>query len=137
MPKKKTASRPIKHNHSEHALKISLIIIGMLVVGFVGGYVLAKARYVGKIHDISVMFSNKDAQMNMMLKGQPDKIMMQNGRVMMTKNGSVNEIEDPVTLKDGTKVMPDGSYQRPGEDVMMMQNGDVFDMNGQMMQYGK
>lgn len=137
MPKKKTTSRPVRHNHSDLSMKIALIIIVMLLVGFIGGYFLAKAKYVGKIRDISVMFSNKDTQLQMMLKGQPDKVMMQNGKMMMTKNGRVDELEDPVTLKDGTRVMPDGSYQRPGKDVMMMQNGDVFDMNGTMMQYGK
>lgn len=71
MPKKKvkSSSRIVrnKKSHPKSAL-ITWIILGVLVVGLFVGYMVAKVKYMHYIDQISIMFSQRDSELNEMKK---------------------------------------------------------------------
>lgn len=66
MAKKKRKSSPSGKRVKSHpkAAMITWIILGALIVGLVAGYMVAKAKYMYYIGQISIMFSQKDSQLN-------------------------------------------------------------------------
>lgn len=61
-----------------------------------------------------------------------DGIIMQNGKMMMMKQGNTFPMTQDMTLTDGTKVMKNGTVVRPDGQTTMMSNGDVMTMSGQL-----
>lgn len=64
MAKKKTTRRAgVKHLHKK-AHVITWVVFLALFLGLAGGYLIAKAKYVNKIGVISIMFNQKDSELN-------------------------------------------------------------------------
>jgi hypothetical protein len=59
-----------------------------------------------------------------------DHIVMQDGRVMMMKNGEMNSLDEELTLPDGTKVMIDGTVMMPDGATRMMAEGETMLIQG-------
>ncbi|MBI2032873.1 MAG: hypothetical protein HYT10_00165 [Candidatus Levybacteria bacterium] len=108
------------------------VVVIALVVGFGAGYLMARAKYTAKIGVISVLLSKKDDEVKA-LKAKMNKVMMQNGRMMIMTDGEVSRLNEDLTLSDGTKMMRNGEYQKPNQPMMRMQNGEAMDMDGNMM----
>ena len=62
-----------------------------------------------------------------------DGIMMKDGKLMITQNGKTMPMETEMTLKNGTRVMTDGTYMDKNGSTMRMKNGDHMMMSGKMM----
>ena len=57
---------------------------------------------------------------------------MENGKVLliMDETGMGIKMENDMTLKNGTIIKPDGSYQLQSGIQLQLQNGQVMDANG-------
>jgi hypothetical protein len=134
--KRKTIAsvRKTSGTHPKAAL-ITWIVVGALVLGLVGGYFFAKIKYGYYNYLISVMYSQRDSELNQMKSrlSHMNGVFRVGGKMMIMKEGAVSLMTDEMTLSDGTKVMPNGKYQKPGADTMMLQNGQAMDMNGNII----
>jgi hypothetical protein len=59
-----------------------------------------------------------------------DGYLMQDGKMMMIKNGQTMLMEKEMVMPDGTKVMPDGTVTRGNAKKVKLVNGMMVDMNG-------
>lgn len=121
-------------SHQRSAL-ITWIIVIAIVLSLAGGYMIAKTKYTGYISQISVMFSEKDTELNKMKAkmNEMNGVMKVGGKMMIMRDGKVSMLTEEITLEDGTVVMPNGRYQKPDGEKVMMQNGEGFDLKGNMM----
>ena len=65
-------------------------------------------------------------------KGQ-ECVMMKEGKMMVMKDGKTMNMDKPITLKNGTMVMNDGTVKMKDGKTMMMKEGESMDMDGKMM----
>lgn len=133
--KTKTKTVPAKQIQKK-AHVITWVVFLALILGLVGGFMIAKAKYMHKIDLISVMFSKRETERNQIKSkmGKMNKVMKQSGEVWIMKDGNVMILEKEFTLSDGTKVMPSGRYMKPEQnDIMILQDGEGLDMNGNLI----
>lgn len=59
-------------------------------------------------------------------------LLMENGKVLliMDETGMGIKMENDMTLKNGTSIKPNGSYQLQSGIQLQLQNGQVMDANG-------
>ncbi|MCA1758788.1 MAG: hypothetical protein LC658_03380, partial [Bacteroidales bacterium] len=62
----------------------------------------------------------------------PDGVLMQNGKVMVVKNGKKKTLDQDMTMNNGTKIMCDGNYIKEDGTKTMMKEGEHMDMEGKM-----
>jgi len=79
-------------------------------------------------NDTMVLQNNK-----MLHQMKTDHIMMQNGKMVMVKDGNTMPINKDMTMKNGTILMTNGKYKMKNGTAMMMKEGDMMDMNGGMI----
>ena len=53
-----------------------------------------------------------------------DRIMMQDGKVLISRKGELMLLDEDMTMPDGTKVMMDGTMMMPDGTTRMMQEGE-------------
>lgn len=63
--KKTTRTVSAKHLHKKAHL-LTWVVFLALIIGLVGGFLFAKAKYMYRIDLISVMFSQRDSELNEM-----------------------------------------------------------------------
>ncbi len=61
-----------------------------------------------------------------------DGVEMENGQMMVNKNGEKMTMDQEMTMNDGTKVMTDGSVVKPDGTTVQMKDGDAMLMDGTM-----
>lgn len=64
------------------------------------------------------------------LTTHPDGYTMQNGKMMIIKDGKVTMMEKDVTLSNGTVIMSNGYYMEKGGAKIMMKEGQHMDIYG-------
>jgi hypothetical protein len=89
----------------------------------------AKAQ-VNNAQQDSVQNKMQDHQMQ---HPKTDHVMMQNGKMMVMKQGKLMPMEKDITLKNGTKFMTDGTCITKDGNKTMIKEGEMMDMNGKMM----
>jgi hypothetical protein len=62
---------------------------------------------------------------------QGDMVMMQNGKVMVTRNGETMPMEEELTMADGTKIMPNGQLLMNDGTARMMEEGETMMLQGE------
>lgn len=62
---------------------------------------------------------------------QQDHILMQDGKVMIMRNGEMSPIEEEMILPDGTKIMIDGTMMMPNGATRMMAEGETMILQGE------
>ena len=55
-----------------------------------------------------------------------DHILMQDGRVMIMRNGEMKPMDEEMTLPDGTRVMIDGTMRDANGTIRMMAEGETI-----------
>ncbi len=103
-----------------------------LVIGLVGGFMVAKVKYSAKITTLSIMYNQKDGQLNE-LKAQANRMMLLNGQMYVMKDGQLSPMTEDMILTNGSKVMKNGEVVLPGGKTMMMGNGDSIGMDGTVL----
>jgi len=62
-----------------------------------------------------------------------DCVMMEKGKMMVMKDGKTMPMDKEMKMKNGTTVKPDGTCITKDGKKTMMKEGDMMDMNGDMM----
>ena len=62
---------------------------------------------------------------------QQDHILMQDGKVMVMRNGEITPMEKEMTMPDGTKIMIDGTMMMPDGTTRMMAEGETILLQGE------
>jgi hypothetical protein len=62
---------------------------------------------------------------------QEDHIVMENGRVMITRNGERGPMDEDMTMPDGTRVGVDGTVMMPDGTMRMMDEGETMLLQGE------
>ena len=60
-----------------------------------------------------------------------DHIMMQDGRVMIRRNGETLPMDEEITLPDGTRVKSDGTVRMPDGAMRMLAEGETMLLQGE------
>ena len=76
---------------------------------------------------------NQIVQNNRADKSNPDGVLMQNGKVMLVKNGQMTVLDHDMTMSNGTKVMSDGTCVKKDGTRTMLTEGQHIDMSGNMV----
>lgn len=124
------ASKKNVKTDSDMTMKIFVVVA--LVIAFVGGYLIARAKYKPQLQELSKMVLDKDAALQQM-KSNTNKVMMKDDKMWIVENGEVKEMDSDVMMPSGDKVMMDGKVQKADGTDMMMKNGESIDMDGKMM----
>lgn len=61
-----------------------------------------------------------------------DMVMMQDGKMMVQKNGETMPMTMDMTMSNGTKVMMDGRVMMADGTSRMMMDGEAITMDGKM-----
>jgi hypothetical protein len=94
---------------------------------------LAEGQHMDMSGNITTMQTNRDrnTDFNQNRQDHPDGVMMQNGKLMMVKNGQMSVCqEDEMTLSNGTKIKSDGTYLDKDGRKMKLTEGQHMDMSG-------
>lgn len=75
--------------------------------------------------------------MNSKMDMKKDHCMMIKGKMYMMKDGKKTLMDTPMTLSNGTECNPDGTCKMKDGTTMKMKNGDMIDMDGNMMKKRK
>lgn len=57
-------------------------------------------------------------------------VMMQNGKVMLNKNGTISVLRQNLTLPNGTVISKDGAVRTMDGTVIQLKEGEQLDMEG-------
>ena len=59
-----------------------------------------------------------------------DGVFKKNGKIMVTMGGKTTDLMKDVMLKDGTKIMADGTVVMKNGTKAMLKDGELYDMDG-------
>ena len=76
--------------------------------------------------------ANAQADQSKAKDAKKDCIMMKDGKVWQTKDGSTAELTEDVTLTNGTIVSKDGTVKMKDGTTKTLKNGDCVYMDGKM-----
>ena len=68
--------------------------------------------------------------------GVKDGIIMENGRLMLSKDGQRTQMQQDLTLQNGAKLMRDGTIIMKNGEKMKLENGDIIFMTGEVKKGG-
>lgn len=112
-----------------------LIIIVSLLVAFIAGFVVARAKYKPQLLELNKMITEKDQAISRM-KADSNKVMMKDDAMWVVENGIVQEMSETIEFTNGGKVMPDGKVMNADGTESSMMNGDAYDMDGNELEGG-
>ncbi len=76
--------------------------------------------------------SHSHKKKSMHSSSMKDCVMMEDGKMMVTKHGKDMMMDKDMTMTNGTMVMTDGTVKMKDGKTMMMKDGDHIYMNGKM-----
>ena len=110
---------------------LATLTVAVLTLVILGSAVFAQDKMDPKM-DIK-----KDQKMDMKMDMKKDHCMMMHGKMHMMKDGKKMQMDKTMTLNNGTEVMTDGTCKMKDGTTMKMKNGDMMDMDGNMMKKRK
>lgn len=129
------AKKNIKSVRPDNDMTMKIFVAVALVIAFVAGYIVSRAKYKPQIEQLSKMVIDKDAALQQM-KSNTNKIMMKDDKMWVVENGEVKQMDSDIMMPSGDKVMMDGKVMRADGTDVVMKNGDAIDMDGKMMSDG-
>lgn len=124
-----------KSSVTQSDMTVKAFVAAALILAFVGGFFIARAKYKPQIEILTRMVNEKDEAMQK-IKSNANKVMMKDGMVWLVEDGLVSEMNNEVVLRNGDKVMADGKVVKSDGTESTLQNGDAIDMEGNMMPNG-
>lgn len=110
-------------------ITMKVVLAAAILLAFIGGYLVARAKYKPQIIELTKMVTDKDNAI-VKIKADANRIVMRDGKMWVIENGMVNMMEDEMTMPNGAKVMTDGKIVASDGKELMMQEGDAMDMDG-------
>jgi hypothetical protein len=119
-----------KATNSDMSMKVILVVA--LALAFIGGYLVARARYKPQILELNKMVLEKDTSLSK-IKANANKVMMKDDAMWVVEEGIVSQMEEEVTLSNGATVGVDGKVTNADGTEMMLKNGESISMDGEMI----
>ena len=101
-------------------------MIGLLLFAFIALSSNAQDKMNNKMDKM-------DDKMGKMQNKMSDCIKMEDGKMMVYKNGKSGMMETDMTLSNGTMVSTDGTVKLKNGKTVMLKNGESIGLNGKMM----
>src|SRR3989344_6974410 len=117
--------------NNDMTMKVMLVVA--LVIAFVAGYFVARAKYKPQLVELSKMIIDKDQAMEK-IKSNANKVMMKDDKVWIVENGMARMMDSDTMMTNGDKVLQDGTVVKTDGTKTILKNGDAVDMNGRMME---
>jgi len=76
---------------------------------------------------------NQNVRNKTVNKTHPDGVLMQNGQIMVVKNGKTTILDHEMTMSNGTKIMSDGTYTKKDGTKHTLKEGQHMGMSGKMV----
>jgi|SRR6185436_2727153 len=92
----------------------------------------AQTDSVNRTNQNNTVKSGHDMTHQQMDKSQ-DGYSMQNGKMMMSKNGKMTEMEKEMTFSDGSVLKNDGTIIRKDGTKLMIKDGEYVDLTGKVV----
>lgn len=124
-----------KSSVTQSDMTVKAFVAAALILAFVGGFFIARAKYKPQIEILTRMVNEKDEAMQK-IKSNANKVMMKDGMVWLVEDGLVSEMNNEVVLRNGDKVMADGKVVKSDGTESTLQNGDAIDLEGNIMPNG-
>lgn len=124
-----------KNSVKNNDMSMKIMLAVALLAAFVGGYLVARAKYKPQIMELTKMVANKDESIQKM-KSDANKVIMKDGEMWLVEDGIVKPMESDIMMPNGNKVTVEGKVVDPDGKETIMQNGDAMDMEGKMMPSG-
>ncbi len=121
------ASKKSTTQDRDKSMKIMLIVA--LVIAFVGGYLVARAKYKPQILELNKMVADKDKTMEKM-KADANRVVMKDGAVWIIQNGVMSALDHEMSFTNGDKINSEGKITQKDEKEVLLQDGDSVDMDG-------
>lgn len=89
---------------------------------------------------VSTSFADpqKDAEKKAEKKAELNHIAMKDGKVWIMKDGETTQLNETITLNDGTQVMKDGSYLEQGKtEKKTLKEGEAINWKGKVTDHEK
>lgn len=118
-----------KSSTAKSDMNMKIFVIVALLVTFVGGYLIARAKYKPQIVELSKMVNDKDSALQA-VKSNENKVMMKEDKMWIVENGTLKEMDADLMMANGDKVMTDGTVIKASGSKMMMHNGEAIDTDG-------
>lgn len=77
-------------------------------------------------------YQNQNLQNNTVDKLNTDGYVMQNGKIMQTKDGQSTLVDHDITLTNGTKISADGTTTKKDGSKITWKEGQHMDMSGNL-----
>jgi hypothetical protein len=113
-------------------MTMKIVVFVALLIAFIGGYLIARAKYKPQIIELSKMVTEKDTALTQ-LKSSTNKLMMKDNMMWVVENGEARQMDSDIMMSNGTKVMMDGKVLNSDGSESTLSNGDAIDMDGKMM----
>ena len=113
-------------------MTMKIVLAVSLLVVFVAGYFIARAKYKPQIIELSKMVADKDQSLQK-FKSNANKVMMKEDKMWIVENGELKQMDSDLMMTNGEKVTSEGEVIKTDGSSIMMQNGDAMDMNGKML----
>lgn len=113
-------------------MTMKVVLIVSLLIAFVAGYFVARAKYKPQIIELSKMVADKDGALQK-FKSNANKVMMNEDKMWIVENGELRQMDSDLMMTNGEKVTSEGEIIKADGSSVMMQNGDAMDMNGKML----
>src|SRR3989344_1500134 len=127
------AARKNSGSSRNNNMNMKIMLIVALIVTFLSGYFLARAKYKPQLVELSKMIINKDQAMEK-VKSNANKVMMKDDKVWIVENGMARMMDSDTMMTNGDKVLQDGTVVKTDGTKTILKNGDAVDMNGRMME---
>lgn len=118
---------------SRNDMNMKVMLVVALVIAFVAGYFVARAKYKPQLVELSKMILDKDQAMEK-IKTNANKVMMKDDKVWIVENGMARMMDSDTMMTNGDKVLQDGTIIKADGTETMMKNGDAVDMNGRIIE---
>lgn len=120
-----------KNSHNKKVV-ISWSLIGMVVFGFILGYLAATIKDKVELTIEKTQSVSKDDAIAQ-LKDRMNRVAMWGGKMMRLRDGVLSDVTEDIVLSNGTKISAGGRIETKDGEVIWMKDGDEVFMNGSMM----
>lgn len=124
-----------KKSTENNDMTMKVVLVAALVIAFVGGYLVARAKYKPQIIELNKMVADRDVTIEKM-KSDANRVVMKDNSMWVIQEGVMEALESEMTFTNGDKIDATGKVtQKDGKEVLL-QNGDSVNMDG-VVTYGK
>ena len=81
--------------------------------------------------------SNQNQNNHTMNNSSSDGYRLQNGKVMMSKNGQMTAMDKEMTFSDGSRLRSDGTIMRKDGSRLIIKDGEYVDLTGKLVKSDK